>query len=103
MRRVVTDDVLKRRRDAAVQTGGSQDSTAHTPALLRIQGHLGLDNPLPHFLHGDNGAVQRRLQEQDQRGCISPGGRHHCRRHILHRHRPQLPYDFRRRRRRSRL
>ena len=97
------DDVVKRGRDAAVQAGGAQDPAAHTAPLLRVQGHLGLDNPLPHVLHGDNGAVQRRLQEQDQRGRVPTRRRHDCRRHILHRHRTQLPHDFCRRRRRSRL
>ena len=57
-------DVLGRRHPPPVPPGGPQDPAPHPAPLLRVQGHLGLDHPHPHILHGDHGAVQRRFEEQ---------------------------------------
>lgn len=95
------DDELERGRNAPVQARGTEDTTAHSAALLRVQGHMGLGHPVPDVLHGHHGAVQRGVQEQDQRGRVAAGGRLHCRRHILHRHRVELSHHVRRTRRRS--
>ena len=91
----VSDDVLKRRRDAAVQTGGAKDPAAYFVTLLRVQGDLGLDHFMFDLLHGHHGALQCRLQKQDQRGRLPAGRRQHRRRHILHRHCPQLSHHVR--------
>lgn len=64
-------DVALGRRAAAVPARGAEDSAAHPAALLRLQGHLGLDHTVPHLLHGHHGALQRGLQEQNQRGDFS--------------------------------
>lgn len=72
-----SDDVLKRRRDAAVQTRGAKDPAAHFVTLLRVQGDLGLDHFMFDFLHGHYGALQRRVQKQNQRGCVPAGCRQH--------------------------
>lgn len=97
------DDEPERGRNAPVQARGAQDAAAHIAALLRVQGHMGLGDPVPDVLHGHHGAVQRGVQEQDQRGRVAAGGRLHRRRDILHRHRAQLPHHVRRARRRGRL
>lgn len=47
------------------------------------------------LLHGHHGALQRRVQKQDQRGCVPAGRRQHRRRHILHRHCPQFSHHVR--------
>lgn len=57
------DDELERGHHAPVPSGSAQDSAPHPATLLRFQGHLGLDHSVSHVLHGDNGTVQRRLQE----------------------------------------
>lgn len=67
-RGVWVGDVPFGRRASAVSTGSAQDSAAHPAALLRVQSHLGLDYLVSDVLHRHHGAVQRRLQEQDQRG-----------------------------------
>lgn len=90
------DDEPERGRNAPVQARGTEDAAAHPVALLRVQGHMGLGYPVPDVLHGHHGAVQRGVQEQDQRGRVAAGGRLHRGRHILHRHRAQLPHHFRR-------
>lgn len=90
------DDELERGRNAPVQARGAEDATAHSAALLRVQGDMGLGDPVPDVLHGHHGAVQRGVQEQNQRGCVPAGGGLHCRRYILHRHRAKLPYHVRR-------
>lgn len=97
------DDELERGRNAPVQARGAEDAAAHIATLLRVQGHMGLGDPVPDVLHGHHGAVQRGVQEQDQRGRVPAGGRLHRRRHILHRHRAQLPHHVRRSRRRGGL
>lgn len=43
--------------------------------LLATAGHLGLGDSLPHFLYGDHGALQRRLQKQNIRRCQPFGDR----------------------------
>lgn len=91
-----SDDVLKRRRYAAVQTRGAENSAAHFVTLLRVQGNLGLDHFVFDLLHGHHGTIQRRLQKQNQRGCVSVSRRQHRRRHILHRHCPKFSHDVRR-------
>lgn len=95
------DDEPERRRNAPVQARGTENTASHTATLLRVQSHLGLGDSVPDVLHGHHGAVQRGVQEQDQRRRISVGRRFHCRRHILHRHRAQLSHHVRRARRRS--
>lgn len=95
------DDEPEPGRNAPVQARGAEDAAAHPAALLRVQGHLGLGDPVPDVLYGHHGAVQRGIQEQDQRGRVPAGGRLHRRRHILHRHRAQLPHYVRGARRRG--
>lgn len=95
------DDEPERGRNAPVQARGAEDAAAHPAALLRVQGDLGLGDPVLDVLHGHHGAVQRGVQEQDQRGRVAAGGRLHRRRHILHRHRAQLSHHVRRARRRG--
>lgn len=97
------DDEPERGRNAPVQARGAEDTAAHTAALLRVQGDMGLGDTVPDVLHGHHGAVQRGVQEQDQRGRVAAGRRLDRRRDILHRHRTQLPHDVRRARRRGRL
>lgn len=71
---------------AAVPAGGAQDAAPHPAALLRLQGHLGLDHPHPDLLHGHHGALQRGAQEQDLRGRQPARGRLNRRCDILHRY-----------------
>jgi len=97
------DDEPERGRNAPVQARGAEDAATHPAALLRVQGDMGLGDTVPDVLHGDHGAVQRGVQEQDQRGRVPAGGRLHRRRDILHRHRAQLPHHVRRARRRGRV
>jgi len=97
------DDEPERGRNAPVQARGAEDAAAHPAALLRDQGHLGLGYPVPDVLHRHHGAVQRGVQEQDQRRRVAAGGRLNRRRDILHRHRAQLPHHIRRARRRGRV
>lgn len=95
------DDEPERGRNAPVQARGAEDAATHTAALLRVQGDLGLGDPVPDVLHGYNGAVQCGVQEQDQRGRVTACGRLHRRRHILHRHCAQLSHHICRARRRG--
>ena len=53
----VKDDEPERGHNAPVSTGSAEDAPAYSIALLRVQGNMGLDYPLPDFLHGDNGTV----------------------------------------------
>ena len=100
---ICPDDVTEWRRDAAVSSRSPENSTAHTATLLRLQGHLGLDYPVSHLLHGNNGPIQRGLQEQNQRGRVASRGRQYRRCHLLHRYRIEFPHNLRRGRWRSRL
>ena len=43
---------------AAVPPGGSQHPAPHPPALLRLQGLVGLDHPLSYLLHCYHGRLQ---------------------------------------------
>lgn len=56
-------DVTIAGRDAPVPSGGTENTTTHLAALLRLQSHLGLDHTLSDVLHGHHGAVQRGLQK----------------------------------------
>lgn len=82
----ISDDEFECGHYAPIPTGGPQDSTPHTAALLRLQGHLGLDNSMSNILHGHHGALQRGLQEQNVGGRFSARGGLNSGRHIFHRH-----------------
>lgn len=56
------------RRPSPVPPRSAEDASSYTLALLRVQGDLGLDNIVFDLLYGYHGTVQRRIQEQDQRG-----------------------------------
>ena len=98
-----SDDEPECRYYATVPPRGAQDATAHPAALLRLQSLVGLGHPVSDLLHGHHGPLQRRLQEQDVRGRQPAGRRLDRRRHLLHRHCPQLPHDVRRSRGGSRV
>jgi len=89
------DDEPERRRPAPVPARSAQNAAAHPAALLRIQGHLGLGDFVPDFLHGHHGSVQRGLQKQDLRGRVAAGGGLNSGCDILYRYCAQLSHDFR--------
>lgn len=52
-----SDDVIERRRYAAIQTGGSEDTTAYLATLLRFQSNLGLGDSMSNVLYRYHGTI----------------------------------------------
>lgn len=94
---------LGRRHAASVQARNTQDPASHHSALQRLQNSLGLGHITLDILHGRHGAVQRGLQEQEQRfvGCTC--GRFDRRCGIFRGYYPEFSHDLRRPWRRGRL
>lgn len=51
----IADDVAERRCDATISTGGTENTTAHSTALLCIQSNLGLGDIMFNFLYSHHG------------------------------------------------
>ena len=81
-------------RGAAVQTGSPQNPTPCNPALRGLQDGLGLDDPLSHWVHRGDGALQCSLSQQDHRRCYLFGHRQYCGCYLFHRHCSQLSHDL---------
>uniref|UniRef100_A0A8D8Y7N1 Potassium voltage-gated channel protein eag n=1 Tax=Cacopsylla melanoneura TaxID=428564 RepID=A0A8D8Y7N1_9HEMI len=95
------DDESKCRCNAPVPARSSQNTSPHSSSLLCVQSYLGLGHSLSYLLHSYHGSLQRRIQEQNLRRCLSPSRRFYSRCDLLHRYRSQFSYNIRRSRWRS--
>uniref|UniRef100_A0A8D9AD39 Uncharacterized protein n=1 Tax=Cacopsylla melanoneura TaxID=428564 RepID=A0A8D9AD39_9HEMI len=94
-------DESKCRCNAPVPARSSQNTSPHSSSLLCVQSYLGLGHSLSYLLHSYHGSLQRRIQEQNLRRCLSPSRRFYSRCDLLHRYRSQFSYNIRRSRWRS--